>query len=389
MKLTEIVEQIQEDSQLRKRSYQDIADEIGVTKNTVANTIKFIQEGQPQTSLNAILGYHKLYAKKDDPEWTTIEDYVTKEGLKSSHIKDVLDYCYEKDYFEAMRKAIEIGKEKPHEMSKVTRLYELLMMTRTRELSFTDTYAESKAINWGHPHVEILKEYIEIVYRFNTFQIDKVEEKAKKLLNDLKNLDINDLPSPRFIDRVNVYYIRALVKQKKYTEARENGLPLIADHRITPRFKAMAYFYIGQSYLYSDYETCKDYLMKSYEIYKHLGLEEELLATKRTTDLLGLLNGKLDEKQISNESKAHLAMLKSLELDFKLAEKIVNEIDTSKYNDNTIITIRGLIEFGETKKEGYLDIAVKNYLSKGDLHLAELPVKLKEKLQLKMKELVK
>ncbi|WLR42872.1 AimR family lysis-lysogeny pheromone receptor [Bacillus carboniphilus] len=387
MKLEEIKDCILKDSQLKVRSYQDIADEIGVTKNTVANTIKFIDTGQPQTSLDAILGYHKLYAKKDDPEWTTIENYALKDGLKSSHLKDILDYCYENDYFDTMKKVVAIGMEKPHEMSKVTRLYELLMQIRTREITFMEAYAESKAINWGHPHVEILKEYIEIIYLYNSYEYNKTEDRCNSLLGKLKEIDKTELPSPRFIDRVKVYNLNALLKVKKYALVREMGENLLTN-AIGDRFRALAHTYIAKSYFYESCDLSELHFNKASEIYEKLGLRSDFIVIQRNIELLKLLYNKLEEEDVTSGFEPHLVNLKSLNFRFEEAEHLLDSIDISNYETYDLLIARGLIEYGLYGKDGYLCLAVKEFEKYGDLHMATLPVKLKEKIESSRKEIL-
>ncbi|WLR42415.1 AimR family lysis-lysogeny pheromone receptor [Bacillus carboniphilus] len=375
MLLIEIKQSIMNDSQNKVRSYQEIADMIGVTKNTVTNTIKFIETGRPQTSLQAILGYHQLYASLDDHERTTIRDYVENYDLKSSHLKDVMDYCYENDYFEVLELAIKKSKEKPYEMSKVARLYELLAKPRMREISYVEAYAQSKKIDYRHPHVEILKRYLEIVYLTNEDDFVNSEEKCIELMGILQKSDPHELPVTNINTRVNVVFLKVMFVQQKYHLVRETGFKLL-DDLSGNRFTAMVFIYIGLSYQYEDYHLAKVHFLKALEIYKRLKLKGDYIVTQRNLELTSVIFDRYRIEELV-DSKT-IAIAYCLEGRMREADKIVTELEKGDLGSPILLISRGLIELYETGRDIYLRLSKLNFEKCGDFHFAELPMKIKE-----------
>ncbi|MEW9502621.1 AimR family lysis-lysogeny pheromone receptor [Jeotgalibacillus marinus] len=372
MRLVEIRDCILEDA----RGQRKIAREIGVSKTTVLNYLKFCEAGKPQISLNTILGLHFMYATEVDREERTIEYYAFSYELKPNHLKETLVYCYEKNYYDLHRSLVDKVKTTSVEMAKFSDIIWLMSQAKNDDIEWTEMYQKIGNIKSSLPHIQFLKRFSEAIYLLNydttedeRFRFKRLGLKCNELLEEIDSYK-GMFPYKIFFMKVQELYARAFLKQKNYEMVRKIGHEVIKSD-VGERHKASANYAIGMTYIYDDYERFTRYLEESIQLYKKIGPAVENEAVHFYLEFALIFHGQTENLQCTHSiNKAYLLATQGR---VEEARETLRIKDWDKYDAVFATIVRSLIEPTEMGREQLLDEARLIFENRGDYHFKDFP----------------
>ncbi|MGM7685158.1 AimR family lysis-lysogeny pheromone receptor [Cytobacillus sp. Hm23] len=377
MKLIDLRNYILKDS----RGQREIARLIDVkSKSTVSNFIKYFEVGKPEPSVKTVLKLYMLYGNnKQDLE--LLEDYGLVYIAKSSNLKELMDYCLEKNMFQLVGKLSDKGKGMKYPTLQIAMIYGLIAKAKLKENGVTwgDIYVESVNINCSNPQVLFLKNYVKALYLLNAQNFDGISERYLKLknvcLSMLENIEDQKkiLMYTKFKPRVNELLIRALVKLKDYAKVRKIAQEII-NSEVGTRHKASAHYALGSSYLYENKDKCISHLEMSSKLYFECGMFTDSNHAQFQVEFSSIYWGEtVGLEPISPINQAFLLATIGKMDEAKI--KLGKETEYDGYNAVFVRIVRALIEPSEMIEHDLLNQARVQFEMWGDTHFADLPYK--------------
>ncbi|GAA0373557.1 AimR family lysis-lysogeny pheromone receptor [Bacillus horti] len=243
----------------RKRIGQrNLAKIAGVSESTIS---RFLND-RDELNFESILKIVKFLFPEKEKEY--IEEYATTQ--KSMNARYCMEYCMIHRLWHITEGIIATLYDSTNPLDREwARVYELELLRVNKRIEYGELLTELKRYYPKAIEVQILHTFVTAYAYYDM-------NKHSLLYDLLEGLDqqIEQVKSPFMRDcfniRLGLLLNRYFLLQNKVEQAREYSYKVI-NQDVAEHVKGLAYLYLGESYLYEDYETGKAHIEKAYLIF--------------------------------------------------------------------------------------------------------------------------
>ncbi|MGE7216607.1 AimR family lysis-lysogeny pheromone receptor [Priestia koreensis] len=245
------------------KGYQrkEIAESIGTTSSTIT---KFL-DGTQEVSIDTVLQFIRYVMPQNEKRMMI---YFCLEAEKPANLSAAMEYCSTNRLMKTLDKLIDKAKESSNiELKQLAAFYETLFRWQhgIYNLDIQEELIALRKLKTDSEECKIFSKLLEVCMYYYKTQYTVVKDLATDLINDLDQLKSTYLQKS-YKARLNEIMSYIFLKLNNLKLAREYAQKVIKA-KIGTAFNAFAYFVIGSSYMFSDYDKALHYLEKSHKLY--------------------------------------------------------------------------------------------------------------------------
>ncbi|PHD96629.1 AimR family lysis-lysogeny pheromone receptor [Bacillus toyonensis] len=296
---------------------------------------------------------------------------------KPKNKREIMEYLSLRGDFNSLKKIVEQEKESKTVVNREwSNIYDLIHKRFTEKIELLEFYnlmrEKNKKISCLEMKVLIDLLLCQLLYQ--TGNHDLISNKMAEIQNNIKEIS-NEFIEKTFDLRLKEAEAVLLLRNGNVGESRNRCNEILSVCKLNPYYllpQAMAYFKLGESYIFEDYEKSKKYLFKAYEVLQNLnyvGVKEKKEMFQYTLSFLKIYHVK--ELDTLNEiHAAEMAFLKIRQGFKKEAEQILMEL---KNKNGSLSAIQTVYLAMALDSESLMKEAHESLLQQGDIFYSKIP----------------
>ncbi|PFY57601.1 AimR family lysis-lysogeny pheromone receptor [Bacillus pseudomycoides] len=308
----------------------------------------------------------------------TESEFISKyaEVAKPKNRREIMEYLSLRGDFNSLKKIVEQEKESKTGTNKEwANVYDLIYKRYTQKVELLEFYnlmrEKNKKTNTLEMKVLIDLLLCQLLYQTGNHEL--ISNKMDEIQSNIK------LISNKFIEKTFDLRLKEAeavlhLRRGNIEEARNKCNEMLSACQLNPYYllpQAIAYFKLGESYIFEDYEKSKKYLLKAYESLDGLdfvGIKEKREMYQYTLSFLKIYHAK-EMDTLTEIHKAELAFLKIRQGFKKEAKKLLMEL---KDENGKLSAIQTVYLAMACDSESLMKEALESLLQKGDIFYSQL-----------------
>ncbi|WP_242224558.1 AimR family lysis-lysogeny pheromone receptor [Bacillus cereus group sp. BfR-BA-01380] len=353
----------------------------GITNNKLASSwgispsgVSDVFKGRRQMRFSYLSTSLALLNKGIKTESEFISKYA--EIAKPKNKREIMEYLSLRGDFQSLNKIIEKEKESKTSVNKEwANVYDLIYKRYTEKVELLEFYnlmrEKNKKTNTLEMKVLIDLLLCQLLYQTGNHEL--ISNKMDEINSNIKLIS-NKFIEKTFDLRLKEAEVVLLLRNGNIEEARNKCKEMISVCQLNHYYllpQAIAYFKLGESYIFEDYEKSKKYLLKAYTLFDGLdyaGITEKRKMFQYTLSFLKIYHGK-EMDTLKDVHKAELAFLKIRQGFKEEAERMLMELKDENGELSAIQTV--YLAMARDSKTLMKD-ALESLLQKGDIFYSQL-----------------
>ncbi|MDH2858866.1 AimR family lysis-lysogeny pheromone receptor [Bacillus cytotoxicus] len=372
--MQELLNSLKRDLYLAGITNGKLASYWGISASGVSDVFK----GRRQMRFSYLSTSLALLNKGVETDSKFISEYV--KNAKPKNKREIMEYLSLRGDFHSLKKIVEQERKSKTSINKEwANVYDLIHTRYTKEVELLEFYNLMREKNKKTKSLE-MKVLIDLLLCQLLYQTGYHELISNKM--DEIRLNIK-LISNKFIEKTFDLRLKEaeavlLLRNGKIEEARNKCKEMLSVCELNPYYflpQSIAYFKLGESYIFEDYEKSKKYLLKAYTLLDgldYVGITEKRRMFQYTLSFLKIYHLK-ELDTLKDIHKAELAFLKIRKGFKKEAKRILMEL---KDQNGSLSAIQTVYLAMACDSKSLMEEALEILLQKGDIFYSQLPKRL-------------
>lgn len=295
---------------------------------------------------------------------------------KPKNRREIMEYLSLRGDFDSLKVIVDQEKESKTAINREwSNVYDLIHKRFTEKVELLEFYNLMREKNKKTSCLEmkVLIDLLLCQLLYQTGNHNLISDKMIEIQSNINDIS-NEFIEKTFDLRLKEAEAVLLLRNGNIIEARKKCNEMLSVCELNPYYllpNAMAYFKLGESYIFEDYEKSKKYLLKAYEVLDDLdyvGVEEKKKMFQYTLSFLKIYHSK--ELDTLNEiHTAEMAFLKIRQGLKKEAEQMLIEL---KKETGSLSAIQTVYLAMAQDNESLMKEAHENLLRKGDIFYSQM-----------------
>ncbi|MGE8057333.1 AimR family lysis-lysogeny pheromone receptor [Bacillus mycoides] len=309
----------------------------------------------------------------------TESEFISKYAkvAKPKNRREIMEYLSLRGDFNSLKRIVDQEKESKTVVNREwSNIYDLIHKRFTEKVELLEFYNLMREKNKKTSCLEmkVLIDLLLCQLLYQTGNHDLISNKMAEIQNNIKEIS-NEFIEKTFDLRLKEAEAVLLLRNGNIVEARKKCNEMLSVCQLNPYYllpQAMAYFKLGESYIFEDYEKSKKYLLKAYEVLQDLnyvGVEEKKEMFQYTLSFLRIYHVK-ELDTLNGIHAAEMAFLKIRQGSKKEAEQILTEL---KNKNGSLSAIQTVYLAMALDSETLMKEAHETLLQKGDIFYSKMP----------------
>lgn len=369
--MQELLNRLKGDLCLAGISNSKLASCWGISPSGVSDVFK----GRRQMRFSYLSTSLALLNKGIEAESEFISEYV--KIAKPKNRREIMEYLSLRGGFHSLKKIVEQEKESKTSINKEwANVYDLIHTRYTKEVELLEFYNLMREKNKKTKSLEmkVLIDLLLCQLLYQTGNHELISNKMDEIRSNIK------LISNKFIEKTFDLRLKEaesvlLLRNGKIEEAQNKCKEMLSVCELNPYYllpQAIAYFKLGESYIFEDYKKSKKYLLKAYTLLDgldYVGITEKRKMFQYTLSFLKIYHLK-ELDTLKDIHKAELAFLKIRQGFKKEAKRILMEL---KDENGSLSAIQMVYFAMACDSKSLMEEALEILLQKGDIFYSQLP----------------
>ncbi|WP_242276695.1 AimR family lysis-lysogeny pheromone receptor [Bacillus cereus group sp. BfR-BA-01445] len=295
---------------------------------------------------------------------------------KPKNRREIMEYLSLRGDFDSLKVIVDQEKESKTAVNREwSNVYDLIHKRFTKKVELLEFYNLMREKNKKTSCLEmkILIDLLLCQLLYQTGNHNLISDKMDEIHNNIKEIS-NEFIEKTFDLRLKEAEAVLLLRNGNIVESRKKCNEMLSVCQLNPYYllpEAMAYFKLGESYIFEDYEKSKQYLIKAYEVLSDLdyvGVEEKKKMFQYTLSFLKIYHSK-DLNTLTEIHTAEMAFLKIRQGFKKDAEQMLINLKTETGSLSAIQTVYLAMA---QDNERLMKEAHENLLRKGDIFYSQI-----------------
>ena len=342
----------------------------GISPSGVSDVFK----GRRQMRFSYLSTSLALLNKGTKTEREFISRYV--KVAKPKNRREIMEYLSLRGDFNSLKIIVDQEKESKTGINREwSNVYELIHKRFTEKVELLEFYNLMREKNKKTSCLEmkVLIDLLLCQLLYQTGNHNLISDKMDEIQNNIKEIS-NEFIEKTFDLRLKEAEAVLLLRDGSVVEARKKCNEILNVCQLNPYYvlpNAMAYFKLGESYIFENYEKSKKYLLKAYEILEDLtyvGVEEKKKMFQYTLSFLKIYHA----KELDTLNEIHPAEIVFLKIRQGFKNEAEQMLIKLKKESGTLTPIQTVYLAMAKDNKRLMEEAHENLLRKGDIFYSQM-----------------